>query len=163
MKFSTVIVSALAAVVSAAPAQTQSEKRTALDISQLNNFGFSNQNFGYLGQINSLNFDVLTQLATVNNFDALAFQGLFQSQIFNINTLLQIQQLQTLIQFQQLGVLSAFDLSTLTLQTLNLGLLAPIGAVDLNSFFLSGANPLISTTDITQIQTIAQSVVIAKE
>lgn len=163
MKFSTVIVSALAAVVSAAPAQTQTEKRTTLDISQLNNFGFNNQNFGYLGQINSLNFDILSQLATVNNFNALAFQGLFQSQVFNINTLLQIQQLQTLIQFQQLGVLSAFDLSTLSLQTINLGLLAPIGAVDLSSFFLNGANPLISTADITQIQTIAQSVAIAKE
>jgi hypothetical protein len=163
MKFSTVIVSALAAVVSAAPAQTQSEKRTALDISQLNNFGFSNQNFGYLGRINALNFDVITQLAAVNNFDALAFQSLFQNQVFNINSLLQIQQLQTLMQFAQLGVLSTFDLSTLTLQTVNLGLLGPVGQVDLASFFLTGANPLISTTDITQIQTIAQSVVITKE
>lgn len=156
MKFSTVIVSALAAFASAAPAETQSEKRTALDISKLNNYRFSNQNFGYLGQINSLNFAVLTQLVTVNNFNAItAFQTLFVNQVFDINSLLQLQQLQMLIQFQQLGVLSAFDLSTLQIETVNLGMLAPIGSVNLGQF-ISGSNSLVPDSQLSQIQQIAQ-------
>lgn len=156
MKFSTVIVSALAAFASAAPAETQSEKRAALDIGKLNNYRFANQNFGYLGQINSLNFGAISQLVTVNNFNAIAaFQTLFVNQVFDINSLLQLQQLQTLIQFQQLGVLSAFDLSTLQLQTINLGLINSVGGFDLNTL-LSGSNSLVSAAQITQIQQIGQ-------
>lgn len=154
MKFSTIFAGALAAVASAAP----TEKRGQLDISQLNNLQRFNQlDINYLNVINSLDLQLLNTLAVQNNFNALAFQGLFQqNQVFDVNAILQLQQLQTLLQLGQLGVFNAFDLSTLNLQALQLGLINNVGAFDLGS--------LIDASLVPQITAISeQTIVVGKE
>jgi hypothetical protein len=145
MKFSTIFAGALAAVASAAP----TEKRGSLDIAQLNNLqGFNSLDINYLNRINSLDLQLLQSLAVNNNFNALAFQGLFQNNAFNVNQLLQLQQLQTILQLGQLGIFNAFDLSNLNLQILQLGLINNVGAFDLTS--------LIDGSLIPQITAISQ-------
>ncbi|POS81400.1 hypothetical protein DHEL01_v200187 [Diaporthe helianthi] len=155
MKFSTIFAGALAAAVtSAAPA----EKRGQLDIAQLNNLqGFNQLDINYLNVINSLDLQLLNTLAVQNNFNALAFQGLFQNnQVFDVASLLQLQQLQTVLQLGQLGVFNAFDLSSLNLQALQLGLINNVGAFDLGS--------LIDASLVPQITAISeQTIIIAKE
>ncbi|KAH8764358.1 hypothetical protein F5883DRAFT_109245 [Diaporthe sp. PMI_573] len=153
MKFSTIFAGALAAVASAAP----TEKRGQLDISQLNNLqSFNSLDINYLNRINSLDLQLLNTLAVQNNFNALAFQGLFQNQAFDVNALLQLQQLQTVLQLGQLGVFNAFDLSSLNLQALQLGLINNVGAFDLGS--------LIDQSLVPQITAISeQTIVVAKE
>ncbi|KAI0132260.1 hypothetical protein BJ170DRAFT_238450 [Xylariales sp. AK1849] len=151
MKFSTVIVSALAAVVSAAPAK-KAEPRANVDISQFNNFNFNSVNFNYLSVINSLDFQVLEQLAQVNNFNIGGFQSLFSGNSFNVEQLLQLQQIQMLIQLEQLGVLGGFDLGSLQLNNLNFGLINSIGGIDLSQFIDSSLTP--------QIQAVIQQSVV---
>lgn len=154
MKFSTIFAGALAAVASAAP----TEKRGQLDISQLNNLqGFNQLDINYLNRINSLDLQLLNTLAVQNNFNALAFQGLFQNnQVFDVASLLQLQQLQTVLQLGQLGVFNAFDLSSLNLQALQLGLINNVGAFDLGS--------LIDASLVPQITAISeQTIVVGKE
>lgn len=147
MKFSAVIVSALAAVASAAPAR-QEEPRAVIDASLFNNFAFNSQDFQYLSVINSLDFNVLQQLASVNKLNLGGFQNLFQQNAFDITGLLQLQQIQNLIQLQQLGVLGGFDLSTLALNQVNFGLINNLGGINLTQF--------IDAALIPQIQTIIQ-------
>ena len=143
MQFSTLIVSALATLAAAAPTKEVAE-RSSFDLSVLNNLNnFNQQNFNYLLNINSLNLGLLGQLGSINNFNVLSFQSLFQSNSFDLNGLLQLQQLQLLLQFQQLGVLSGFDLSGLNLNLVNLGLLGNIGGLDLTQFIQSSALPQI--------------------
>ncbi|KAG8167558.1 hypothetical protein KVR01_003247 [Diaporthe batatas] len=154
MKFSTIFAGALAAVAYAAP----TEKRGQLDIGQLNNLQRFNQlDINYLNVINSLDLQLLNTLAVQNNFNALAFQGLFQqNQVFDVASLLQLQQLQTLLQLGQLGVFNAFDLSNLNLQALQLGLINNVGSFNLGS--------LIDASLIPQITAISeQTIVVAKE
>lgn len=142
MKFSTIFAGALAAVASAAPT---TEKRGQLDISQLNNLQkFNSLDVNYLNRINSLDLQLLNTLAVQNNFNALAFQGLFQGQAFDVNALLQLQQLQTVLQLGQLGVFNAFDLSSLNLQALQLGLIQNVGAFDLSSLVDQSLIPQIT-------------------
>jgi hypothetical protein len=157
MKPVSLIVSALAAVVAAAPAPAKNEERSvggfgggfgSFDLSGVNNFNFLNSNFGYLAGINSFDLNTLLALGQVNNFDVNAFGGLFNSNVFDIATLLQLQSLQTLLQFSSLGLFNGFDLSSLALQQLNLGLLQNVGVLDLGSFVDSG--------NLGQIQAIAQ-------
>lgn len=134
MQFTTLIVSALAAVASAAPAR-RANNSSNFDASLFNGFQFSNVNNGYLGNINSLDFALLAQLAQVNNLNLNGFQNLFSGSQFNLNSVLQIQQLQMIIQLEQLGVLSGFDLSTLQLNNLNFGVIQNnVGGLDLNQF-----------------------------
>ena len=141
MKFSTIFAGALAAVASAAP----TEKRGQLDISQLNNLEkFNSLDVNYLNRINSLDLQLLNTLAVQNNFNALAFQGLFQGQAFDVNALLQLQQLQTVLQLGQLGVFNAFDLGSLNLQALQLGLISNVGAFDLSSLVDQSLIPQIT-------------------
>lgn len=141
MKFSTIFAGALAAVASAAP----TEKRGSLDISQLNNLqSFNSLDINYLNRINSLDLQLLNTLAVQNNFNALAFQGLFQGQAFDVNALLQLQQLQTILQLGQVGVFNAFDLSSLNLQALQLGLINNVGAFDLGSLIDASLIPQIT-------------------
>jgi hypothetical protein len=144
MKFTTVLVSALAAVVSAAPAKKESP-RGVLDVAAFNNFGFNSVNLQYLGVINSLDFNVLQSLASVNNFDLNGFQNLFSGNSFNVQALLQLQQLQMVIQLQQLGILGGFDLSSLALNSVNLGLINTVGSVDLTQFIDASLAPQIQT------------------
>ncbi|KAF3024268.1 hypothetical protein E8E14_012997 [Neopestalotiopsis sp. 37M] len=152
MKFSAVLVSALAAVASAAPAKKE-EPRASIDASLFNNFAFNSQDLQYLSVVNSLDFNVLQQLATVNGLNLNNFSGLFSNNAFDINSLIQLQQIQNLIQLQQLGVLGGFDLSSFALNQVNLGLINNIGGVDLGQFIDASLVPQIQT--IIQQQTVA--------
>jgi hypothetical protein len=147
MKFSAVLISALAAVASAAPTK-QAEPRGSIDASLFNNFQFNSQDLSYLSVINSLDFQVLQQLATVNNLNLNNFASLFSNNAFNLNSIIQLQQIQSLIQLQQIGVLGGFDLSNFGLSQVNLGIINNIGSVDLTQF--------IDASLVPQIQTIIQ-------
>ena len=153
MKVFTILVSALATLTAAAPAvapaTAEVDKRSfAFDANALNGLkGFNQVNLNYLLNINSLQLGLLGNLANVNNFNVLQFQNLFQQQAFDIQGLLQLQSLHTFLQINQLGVLSGFDLASLQLQNLNLGLLNNVGILDLQQF--------ISPNVVTQVQTVA--------
>ncbi|KAK0637315.1 hypothetical protein B0T17DRAFT_106405 [Bombardia bombarda] len=147
MKASTIFASLFATLAVAAP----TEKRASFDLTSLNNLnGFNQVNLNYLLNINSLNLAGLNNLGQFNNFDILGFQGLFQAQQFDLQAILQLQQLQMLLQFQQLGLFNGFDLSGLALQQLQLGLINPVGGVDLAQF--------IPQNVVTQVQTVASQV-----
>ncbi|EOO03856.1 hypothetical protein UCRPA7_457 [Phaeoacremonium minimum UCRPA7] len=156
MKFSGILAGAFATLAVAAPTK-EVEARTAIDLSLLN--GLSNFNaidIQYLNVINSLDLQLLNTLAVNNNFNSLAFQGLFQNNVFDLNSILQLQQLQTLLQFANLGVFNQFDLASLQLQQLQLGLVSGIGGFDFSS--------IIDQSLVPQITAIAQqTVVVAKE
>lgn len=143
MRFSTILSGAFAALAVAAPT---TEKRGVFNASSFNNLGFNSLDLGYLNVINSLDLQLLQQLSIQNNFNALAFEQVFNSQILDINSLLLIQQLQTVLQLGSLGVFNAFDLATLELQQLQLGLIANVGSFSVSS--------LIDPALVPQIQTI---------
>ncbi|KAK3985976.1 hypothetical protein QBC44DRAFT_144897 [Cladorrhinum sp. PSN332] len=151
MKVFTILVSALATLTAAAPTavSTEVDKRAfAFDANAFNGLkGFNQVNLNYLLNINSLQLGLLGNLANVNNFNILQFQGLFQQQQFDLASLLQLQQLHTFLQIHQLGVLGGFDLAGLQLQQLQLGLLNNVGVLDLQQF--------ISPSVIGQVQTVA--------
>jgi len=159
MKPVTFLVSALATLAVAAPAApapaTDLEARSfQFDANSFNNLrNFNQVNLNYLLNINSLQLGLLGNLANVNNLNILQFQSLFQQQSFDIQALLQLQSLHTFLQINQLGVLSGFDLASLQLQQLNLGLLNNVGVVDLQQF--------ISPNIVPQVQTIAAQVVVS--
>lgn len=136
MQFSAILAGALATFAVAAPTAPSTadvETRGIFDAAQFNNLAFNSLDVGYLSTINSLDLAVLQQLSINNNLNALAFQGLFQSQVFDVNALLQLQQLNTIVQLGQVGILGAFDLSSLNLNVLNLGLVGNIGGFNLGS------------------------------
>jgi hypothetical protein len=151
MKPATFLVSALATLAAAAPAApvTDLEARSfAFDVNAFNSFkSFQQVNLNYLLNINAVQLGLLGNLASVNNLNILQFQPLFQQQVFDISALLQLQSLHTFLQIHQLGVLSGFDLASLQLQQLNLGLLNNVGVLDLQQF--------ISPNVVTQVQTVA--------
>ncbi|KAJ9162236.1 hypothetical protein NKR19_g1476 [Coniochaeta hoffmannii] len=160
MKFTSVIVSALAAVATAAPAKSVEERGANIDLAGLNNL----QSFGaidiqYLAQVNSLDLNLLLALGQNQGLNINSFNSLFQSSSFDLASILQLQQLQTLLAIAQTGALNSFDLSSINLQQqlLQLGLIQ-----NLNSFSFSS---LIDQSLVPQIQTIAQQfvTVIAKE
>jgi hypothetical protein len=147
MKFSTILVPALAAVATAAP----TEKRSNFDLSGLNNLsGFNNLNLNYLLNINSLDLQLLQTLGSVNNFNILSFQNLFSSNQFDLQSILQLQQLEMFLQLGQLGLFDGFDLGSLNLNALQLGLINNVNSVDLSQF--------ISSSVLPQVQTIAAQV-----
>jgi hypothetical protein len=147
------LVSALATLTVAAPAApapgTELDKRSfAFDLNAFNNLqGFQQVNLNYLLNINSLQLQLLGNLANTNNLNILQFQPLFSQQVFDLQSLLQLQSLHTFLQVSQLGVLSGFDLSSLQLAQLNLGLLNNVGVLDLQQF--------IAPNVVTQVQTVA--------
>lgn len=150
MKPVSLLVSALATVAVAAPVKDL-EERGSFDLSLLNNLNsFNSIDVQYLAAINNLNLQLLAQLGSVNNFNILGFQNLFQSNVFDLNSILQLQQLQTLLALGQVGVLNSFDLSGLNLGVLNLGLVNNIGGFDFSQ--------LIDQSLLPQIQTIAQQI-----
>lgn len=145
MQFSAIIAGALATVAAVA---APTEKRGSFNAASLNNLGFNSLDLNYLNVINSLDLGLLQQLSINNNFNALAFENIFSSGVFNVNSILQLQQLQTLLQLGQLGVFNSFDLGNLNLQLLQLGLIQNVGAFDLGS--------LIDASLVPQITTIVQ-------
>lgn len=155
MKFSTIFVSAFAALASAAPATraTSDVEPRTFDASSLNNFAFNSLDFGYLSAINSIDFNLLAQLASVNGLNLNGFSNVFSNNVFDLNTLLQLQQIQMLVQLQSLGVLSGFQLNTLVLSPLNLGLINSIGGINLGQF--------VDQSLVTQLQgVVSQSGII---
>ncbi|KAM3497910.1 hypothetical protein MY10362_008749, partial [Beauveria mimosiformis] len=153
MKFSTLIAAALGAVATAAPAPAAEaaalEARSAFDFGQLNNLVFKQTDFNYLLNINSLDLQLFQQLGVNNNLNLLLFQDVFNVNSFDLNSLLQFQQLQTLLAIAGTGALNGFDLGSLALGGLNLGLVNGIGGVDLRQF--------VSSSSIPQIESIAKT------
>lgn len=143
MKISAIAAALLAAVVTAAPAAL--EERKKVDYSSLNNLVFKQANFNYLLNLNSLNLQLFQQLGSNNNLNVLLFQDVFNVNNFDLNSILQFQQLQTLLAIAQTGVLNSFDLSSLSLGSLNLGLIGGIGSVDLTQFITAASIPQIET------------------
>ncbi|CAK7214119.1 hypothetical protein SCUCBS95973_002030 [Sporothrix curviconia] len=155
MKTTSILFSALAATVAiAAPAQDV-QARTSFDLSQLNNLSFENQNFQYLNVVNSLDLQLLSQLGSVNNFNILSFQNLFQQSEFSLQSLLEFQQLQMVLQLAQLGLFNGFDLSSLNFNNVNFGLINGVSNFDVNS--------LIDQSLVPQITQVIQTAVVAKE
>lgn len=149
MRFSSIIVSALASVAIAAPAK-QVEERSQVDLSQLNGLNsFNAVDIQYLAQVNNLDLNLLLQLGQQNNLNILGLQGLFQSNQFDLNSILQLQSLQTLLAIAGTGALNQFDLSSIALeqQLLQLGLIQNIGSF--------GFSSIIDQSLVPQIQTIA--------
>ncbi|GAP86235.1 hypothetical protein SAMD00023353_0303770 [Rosellinia necatrix] len=155
MKASTIFVSALAAVASAAPTTTVSEKRAVVDLNAFNQFGFVNQNLQYFNAINAFNLQAFEQLAAFNNLNIIGFQGLFSNNVFDLNALLQLQQVALLSQLGGLGVFGNFDLSTIQLGGLNLGVVNAIGGFDIGSLIDASLRPQIqSVIQQTQLSTV---------
>ncbi|OLN97308.1 hypothetical protein CCHL11_01288 [Colletotrichum chlorophyti] len=155
MRFSAVVVSALAAVAFAAP--TTNEPRNNIDLNSLNNLqGFKNLDLNYLLALNNLNLQNFGQLGQINNLNLAAFQGLFASQNFDLNSLLQLQQLSTLLAIQQQGLFGNVNLAQLNLGGLNFGLIQNIGGVNLGQFIDQALLP-----QITQIVQQSPIVIVA--
>ncbi|KAI5866760.1 hypothetical protein GGS23DRAFT_287319 [Durotheca rogersii] len=153
MKASTIFVSALAAFATAAPTAPaatapEAEKRAVVNLGQFNNFNFANLDLQYLLAINGFNLQAFAQLGAFNNLNIGGFQNLFVNNAFDINALLQLQQIALLSQLGSLGIFGNFDLSTLQLGAINLGLINGIGNFNIGS--------LIDQSLIPQIQAIIQ-------
>ena len=146
MKFSTIIASTFAVLAASAPASVV-EERAVFNASQLNELSFNVTDFNYLLSLNALDLTRFQTLGVSNNLNILIFQDLFNAQVFSLNALLQFQQLSTLLAIASTGIFDKFDLSSLSLGDLNLGLINGIGAVDLAQF--------IDATLVPQIEIIA--------
>lgn len=143
------LVSALAAVASAAPASTKTEKRTAVDLNAFNQFSFQNQDLQYFNAVNGLDLNALVQLSAVNNLNLDVFQSIFVQDAIDVNALLQLQQVALLSQLGGLGIFGNFDLASLQINALDLGILGgAIGGFDVAS--------LIDQALVPQIQTVIQ-------
>jgi hypothetical protein len=148
MKFSTIFVSALASVALAAPAKRVEGRAASIDLSSLNGLNsFKATDIQYLAQVNSLNLGLLLQLGQQNNLNILALESLFQSQQFDLNTILQLQSLQTLLAIASTGALNQFDLSSIDLssQLLQLALIQDIGSFSFSSLIDQSLVPQITT------------------
>jgi len=142
----------LAASVLAAPAP-EVQARNHHDLSGLNNLQkYNSQNIQYLNNVNNLDLNLFNELGDVNNFNVDDFQVLFQSNSFNLQQVLLLQQLQTLLQFANLGLFNGFDLSELSMNNLDLGLVNNVGQQDLSQF--------IEQSQLSQIQSIAGTTVV---
>ena len=151
MKFTTVIVSALASVAAAAPTKQVEERSFNFDLASLNNLqSFNSVDLNYLGQINNIDLQLLLALGQNQGLQLNSFNSLFQSSNFDLAAALQLQQLQTLLAIAGTGVFQGFDLSGFNLnqQVLQLGLIN-----DLNTFNLGG---VIDQSLVPQITSIAQ-------
>ncbi|CAJ2502133.1 Uu.00g049860.m01.CDS01 [Anthostomella pinea] len=150
MKASTMIVSALAAVASAAPAtSTSTPKRSSVDLNAFNQFNFNSLDLQYFNAINAFDLQSFAQLSAFNNLDIGGFQALFSNDVFDINALLQLQQIALLSQLGGLGVFANFDLSAVQFAVVDLGLVSAIGGFDVSS--------LIDQSLVSQIQTVVQT------
>jgi hypothetical protein len=152
MKFTSVIVSALATLATAAPAKSiEGRVSSAIDLAGLNNLNsFNSVDIQYLAQINGLDLNLLLALGQNNGLQINSFNSLFQGNNFDLQQILQLQQLQTLLSIAGTGALNSFDLSSIILeqQLLQLGLINNIGSF--------GFGSLIDQSLVPQIQTIAQ-------
>ncbi|KAK8010402.1 hypothetical protein PG990_009367 [Apiospora arundinis] len=160
MQFSTLFVTALAAVAYAAPAEKRENKDENKDaakqqqdaaakqqqdaakqqeqLNKLNQGKFGNLDLAYLSVVNNIDLNALAGLGAQQNLNLGAFANIFNQQAFDLNTLLQVQQLVQLQQLQQLGLLGGVNLAALQLQSLNLGVINNLGGINLQQFINAG-------------------------
>jgi len=156
MKPTTILVGALAAVATAAPTAAPAKRGSNRNFSQfgdfsgINNFDFFNQDLQYLSLVNSLDFNILAQLSSVNNFDVFQFNSLFNNDVFDLAAALQFQQLSQIVQLGSLGAFNSLDLSGLLFNQLNFGVISP----DVFNFNLGG---LINQAVIPQVVAVVQA------
>lgn len=133
MKFSTLLAGAFASIALAAPSR-RAQNGTSVDAAALNGLVFAQLDLNYLLGVNTLDLTLFQQLALTNNLDILAFQDAFNSDTFDVASLLRFQQLSTLLAIAGTGALTSFDLTGLPLGDINLQLIAGIASVDLTQF-----------------------------
>ncbi|RSL52421.1 hypothetical protein CEP53_008097 [Fusarium sp. AF-6] len=123
-----------------------------------NELAFGQVDLNYLLKVNDLDLRLFQNLGRRNNLNVVIFQDLFLSKEFDLQSLLQFQQLSTLLSIAQTGIFDSFDLSRLSLGSVELGLIRDLGRVNLAQF--------IDQSLVPQITIIAQQVttiVIAKK
>ncbi|KAH8173237.1 hypothetical protein LIA77_07492 [Sarocladium implicatum] len=158
MQFSTLLTGLFAATAAAAPVMEPRvdttpnplDTRTVFDASRLNGLQFNQIDLRYLQGLNAFDLQLFQNLNIRNNLNVLHFQSLFNAQVFDINSLLQLQSLHTLLLVGSTGVFNNFDLAGLQLQALDFGLINGLVGVDLVQF--------IDTSFSGQIKTVADGV-----
>lgn len=148
MKFTGVIVSALATVAAAAPAKSAERRTSSVNLSGLNNLqSFGSVDIQYLAQVNSMDLNLLLDLGQNQGLNINSFDSLFQSSSFDLSNILQLQQLMTLLAIADTGALNSFDLSSIDLsqQVLQLGLIDSLGSYSFSSLIDSSLVPQIQT------------------
>jgi hypothetical protein len=159
MKSVTILVSALAAFVAAAPAPAPKEveaRTSVVDLSLFNGLGrFGNDNFNYLSGLNGgIDLGLLLALSQQQNFPINQFVGLFNQNVFNVQTLLQYQQLRDFLLLSQLGIFNGLDLAKLQFGQIQWGILGNVGNFGFNGLIDVGLSSQVSAiaaqTFITQ-------------
>ncbi|RYP11588.1 hypothetical protein DL765_007688 [Monosporascus sp. GIB2] len=149
MKPTSMLISALAAVASAAPAAIgHQEKRGKVDLGEFNNFAFANEDLQYFNAINKLDLRAFAQLSALNNLDIAGFQKVFVRDALDIDALLQLQQIALLSQLAGLGLFGDIDLAVIEIKTIDLGILSGLGRFDVAS--------LIDDSLVPQLQAVIQ-------
>ncbi|RYP18394.1 hypothetical protein DL767_009843 [Monosporascus sp. MG133] len=134
MKPTTMLISALAAVASAAPAATGiQEKRGRMDLGEYNNFAFANEELQYFNAINDLDMKALVKLSDSKNLDISDFKRVFVRDELDIDALLQLQVVALLSQLAAVGLFDDFDVAVIKVKTIDLGLLSDLGRFDVSS------------------------------
>ncbi|KAG8676734.1 hypothetical protein FPOAC2_02843 [Fusarium poae] len=105
---------------------------------------FGQVDLNYLLQVNKLDLVRLQTLSIKNRFDVNIFADLFAADEFSIKSLLQLQQLSTMLAIAETGIFDQFELSSLKLGDLNLGLIDGIGGIDLTQFIDAATRPKIT-------------------
>ncbi|CEI66539.1 hypothetical protein FVEN_g8285 [Fusarium venenatum] len=105
---------------------------------------FGQVDLNYLLQVNQLDLVRLQTLSIKNRFDVNIFADLFAADEFSIKSLLQLQQLSTMLAIAETGIFDQFELSSLKLGDLNLGLIDGIGGIDLTQFIDAATRPKIT-------------------
>ncbi|RGP67535.1 hypothetical protein FLONG3_8461 [Fusarium longipes] len=105
---------------------------------------FGQVDLNYLLKVNDLDLVKLQTLSIKNKFDANVFSDLFSADEFSIKSLLELQQLSTMLSIAETGIFDKFELSSLKLGDLDLGLIDGIGSVDLTQFIDAATRPKIT-------------------
>jgi len=144
MKFSTMIVGAFAAVAATAAPVKEEAKRGQFD--SFNNFAFQNQDLLYLSLIQNFDggFGGIQNLILNQGLNFDAFGGLFNSQAFGLDQILQLQTIALIESFSNQGLFQGVNLGNLDTGLLNLGLISNLGNLGLDSFIDSGLNSQIA-------------------
>lgn len=121
---------------------------------------FGQVDLNYLLKVNELNLVKLQTLSIKNKFDINVFSDLFAADEFSIKSLLELQQLSTMLAIAETGIFDQFELSSLQLGNLNLGLIDGIGGLDLTQFIDAATRPKI--TVIAKQVKVKNTVIIGK-
>ncbi|GKU04034.1 hypothetical protein FLAG1_06278 [Fusarium langsethiae] len=105
---------------------------------------FGQVDLNYLLKVNELDLVKLQTLSIKNRFDVNVFADLFAADEFSIKSLLQLQQLSTMLAIAETGIFDQFELSSLKLGDLDLGLIDGIGSIDLTQFIDAATRPKIT-------------------